>query len=108
MENAQTIPVLQFERGIEVAGEEEDLLRKKLFELKKQNKQLQVQLEKYQRLAKAVQEADFWDFSLYDVVPDENWVAVERDDYKKMMAILAELDETRPWKFTIEKRLRGV
>lgn len=87
--------------------EDQELLKKIISELKKENEQLKATMAKYRRLAKVVQEADFWDFSLYETVPDDTWVAIDRRDYQKILAMLGQLDETRPWESTIEKRLRG-
>lgn len=62
-------------------------------------------IKKYKNLAKAVHEAETWEFTIYDELPDDHWIAISKQSYEEMMKALSELDELQPWKTTIEKRL---
>ncbi len=46
----------------------------------------------------------FWDFTPYDVSPDDSWVAVDRDKAMALMGALAHVDHWNPWNTTIEPR----
>lgn len=76
-------------------------LTKKIEELEKTNK-------KYKQLAKVVHQAETWEFGIYDDIPDDSWIAINLEDYEKIMDSLSELDELEPWKTTIEKRIGRV
>jgi len=45
-----------------------------------------------------------WDFTPYEVSPDDTWVAVDRAEAAALMAALAEVDHWEPWATTIEPR----
>lgn len=77
-------------------------------DLTQKNERQSKLIEKYRHLVKIVQQAEIWEYSIYDEVPDDTWVALDQQDYEKMKQALAELDELHPWKTTIEKRLGGV
>lgn len=61
-------------------------------------------IKKYKQLAKMVQEAETWEFHIYDQIPDDTWIALDQEDYEEMMKVLSQLDEMQPWKKTLEKR----
>ncbi|VEF46595.1 Uncharacterised protein [Bacillus freudenreichii] len=87
--------------------ESERLLVLQVKELSRKVEQQEKLIEKYRSLAKVVQEAEIWDYSIYDEVPDDTWVALDQTGYEKMKQALSELDELQPWKTSIEKRLGG-
>lgn len=45
-----------------------------------------------------------WDFTPYQVQPDDTWVAVDRDRATALLAALAGIDHWRPWHTRIEPR----
>lgn len=45
-----------------------------------------------------------WDFTSYEVTPDESWVAIDRDKAMALMEALAHVDHWNPWSTTIEPR----
>lgn len=53
-------------------------------------------------LAVQVRAMHFWDHSVYEVVPDESFVAVDRDEAVGLLGALAEVDHWRPWHTTVE------
>lgn len=77
-------------------------------ELTEKNERQSKLIEKYRLLARIVHQAETWEYSIYDEVPDDTWIALDQQDYEKMKQALAELDELQPWKTTIEKRLGRV
>ncbi|RST77195.1 hypothetical protein D4T97_001475 [Siminovitchia acidinfaciens] len=87
--------------------ESERLLVLQVKELSRKVEQQEKLIEKYRILAKVVQEAEIWDYSIYDEVPDDTWVALDQTGYERMKQVLSELDELQPWKTSIEKRLGG-
>ncbi|WP_240374122.1 hypothetical protein [Bacillus piscicola] len=64
-------------------------------------------IEKYKHLTACIYESETWDYSIYDEIPDDTWIALDKKDHEKIMKSLSELDEIRPWKSPIERRLRG-
>lgn len=86
----------------------EQYIHSQMTELYKKVERQEEKLKKYQSLASIVQEADVWEYSIYNEIPDDSWVALDRRDYMKILQALSELDELRPWKSTIEKRLGRV
>ncbi len=53
---------------------------------------------------RAVRHASIWDFSVYEVVPDPGWVALDRDAAVELLRGLAEIDHWRPWTTVLERR----
>lgn len=45
-----------------------------------------------------------WDFTPYQVLPDESWVAVDRASATRVLAALAGIDHWDPWHSRIEPR----
>ncbi|WP_394232043.1 hypothetical protein [Niallia oryzisoli] len=63
------------------------------------------ELSKYKSLASAVIDAEFWDYSVYEELPDDSWVAIDRKDYDRIMQCIHQIDQIKPWKSSMEKRL---
>lgn len=66
---------------------------------------LKAELSKYQKLASTLIDAEIWDYSVYEEIPDEKWVAIDRNDYDLILQYLHQLDQCKPWKSSMEKRL---
>lgn len=62
----------------------------------------QRRLDSLDGLAAQVRRTHFWDHSVYDVVPDETFVAVDRAEATELLGALAEVDHWRPWHTTLE------
>lgn len=45
-----------------------------------------------------------WDFTPYGVVPDDSWVAVDRDSAVNLLRALAGADHWTPWHSRLEPR----
>ena len=55
-------------------------------------------------LVERVEHLRLWDYTPYELVPDETWVAVDRDDAAALMSALARVDHWHPWERAIEPR----
>lgn len=75
--------------------------------LQEQVDQLEKRLLKFEALAEAAQYAFVWDHTVYDVIPDDQWLAIDRDDCERLLQALAALDRWRPWYTVLESRLSG-
>lgn len=64
----------------------------------------QRQLSVLDGLAAEVRKVHFWDHSVYDVTPDESWLAVDRVEVLRLLGALAEVDHWKPWQTTVERR----
>jgi hypothetical protein len=67
--------------------------------------QLEGRLQKYEALAEAVQRSFIWDHTVYEVIPDDQWLSIDRDDCERLLQALAALDRWRPWSTMLENRL---
>lgn len=85
-------------------GEEGERARAELDHLRRRVARLQRALVHYERLAAAVQAARFWDYSVYESVPDDEWVAIDREDCERLVHALGFADRWRPWKTILERR----
>ncbi|SFO24843.1 hypothetical protein SAMN05216207_103930 [Pseudonocardia ammonioxydans] len=45
-----------------------------------------------------------WDFTPYEITPDDSWVAVDRAKVMSLMGALARIDHWNPWGTDIEPR----
>ncbi|SDI25921.1 hypothetical protein SAMN05192534_1295 [Alteribacillus persepolensis] len=87
--------------------DKEHALTLQLEELTRKVKIQDKMIEKYKYFVNVVYESETWEYSIYDEIPDDTWIALDKRDYEKIMQALAELDEIRPWKMPLEKRLGG-
>lgn len=78
---------------------------REIAQLAKEIDLLKRRLEKYEILAGVVQKAEIWDYALYNEKPGEEWVALDRRDYQRIMQVLFQLDLMKPWQTSIERRL---
>jgi hypothetical protein len=69
---------------------------------------LEKRLAKFEALADAVQRASIRDHNVYNEIPDEEWLAIDRDDTAAILAALAEIDRWKPWGTVMERRLGNV
>lgn len=85
-------------------AEELELARAELEHLRRRVARLERALAHYERIAAAVQAARFWDYSVYESVPDDEWVAIDREDCDRLLHALGFADRWRPWKTILERR----
>jgi hypothetical protein len=55
----------------------------------------------------ALRDARIWDFAPYELTPDEDWLAIDRDDTERLLRALAATDHWQPWARTLERRLES-
>ncbi len=72
--------------------------------LEQQVTRLRRQLASVTPLVEQAKHLAFWDFTPYEVSPDDTWVAVDREKAAALMAALARIDHWNPWGTTIEPR----
>lgn len=89
----------------------DDELSARVEALHRQNALLEQQVARLRRqlasVAPLVEQAKhlaFWDFTPYDVSPDDTWVAVDRAKAAALLGALAHIDHWNPWTTTIEPR----
>jgi hypothetical protein len=73
--------------------------------LREEVTRLKRRVERLEEVAQAAQDASFWDYSVYEQVPDARWVAIDRDDLSKLLLALDGVDNWRPWQTPIEPRV---
>jgi len=74
-------------------------------ELLQEIKRLKEELSQYEQLTSVVLEAEVWDYSVYEEIPDDNWLAIDRSAYEQIMQHIHGLVRIKPWKSSMEKRL---
>lgn len=79
--------------------------------LRRENALLRLRVDRLERdrastapLVEQARHLSFWDFTPYEVTPDEGWVAVERAKAMSLMGALAGIDHWNPWGTGIEPR----
>jgi len=65
---------------------------------------LEQRLASVQPLLKEAKKLTFWDYTVYEVKPDDTWLAVDRMEAAHLLAALAEIDHWEPWSTRIEPR----
>lgn len=60
------------------------------------------QLSAAAKLVARVRRLDFWDHSVYDLVPDDTWLCVDRSDALALLSALGEIDHWHPWQTRVE------
>jgi len=89
-------------------GELEKALLIKVENLERKVERQEKLIEKYKFFAKSVQEAEVWEYGIYDEIPDDTWIALDHQDYMEIMKALSDVDKIQPWKSTLERRLGRV
>lgn len=79
---------------------ENALLRRRAARLERDLASMAPLIDHVKRLA-------FWDFTPYEVSPDDSWLAVDRGKAMALMGALAHIDHWNPWDTTIEPRTRS-
>ncbi|KAA9026984.1 hypothetical protein [Niallia endozanthoxylica] len=74
-------------------------------ELLQEIQALKEELSKYEQLTSAVLGAEVWDYSIYEEIPDDDWLAIDRQDFEQIMQHIHGLVRMKPWKSSMEKRL---
>lgn len=74
-------------------------------ELLKEIQLLKEEISKYENLASAVLGAEVWDYSVYEEIPDDHWLAIDRQHYELIKQNMHGLVRLKPWKSSMEKRL---
>lgn len=79
--------------------------------LRRENALLRSRVARLERESAAMRELvaqakrlQLWDFTPYQVRPDESWVAVDRESATRLLAALAGIDHWDPWHSRIEPR----
>lgn len=85
-------------------GARVDALRRENALLERRVARLERQLASTAPLVDHVRRLAFWDFTPYEIRPDDTWVAVDRGKAAGLMAALAHIDHWNPWGTTIEPR----
>lgn len=68
-------------------------------------RRLRARIEKLERVAELVSAASVWDHTAYDQAPGEEWLAIDRDHYQRIVDALAGVDTWSPWEQPLERRL---
>lgn len=71
-------------------------------------RRLRRRLDRLEHLAELVSRASVWDYTPYDQAPGDEWLAIDRDHYQKIVDALASVDTWRPWERPLERRLGDV
>ena len=88
--------------------ESEKALLVKVENLERKVEQQEKLIEKYKYFAKRVQDAEVWEYAIYEEIPDDTWIAVDHKNYMEIMKALSDVDKLQPWKSTLERRLGRV
>lgn len=79
--------------------------------LRRENALLRLRTARYERelastatLVEQAKRLACWDFTPYEIAPDDDWVAVDREKAMALMGALAYVDHWNPWGTTIEPR----
>lgn len=89
-------------------GELERALLLKVKKLERKIERQEKLIEKYKYFAKRVQDAEVWEYAIYDEIPDDTWIALDHENYIDIMKALADVDKLQPWKSTLERRMGSV
>ncbi len=88
-----------------------DAAAAELESLRRENALLRSRVARLEREAAAMRELvaqakhlQLWDFTPYQLLPDESWVAVDRASATRLLAALAGIDHWDPWHSRIEPR----
>ena len=83
----------------------------RLARLERENELLRLRLDRLEHevrsmrpVVQRVKKLRMWDFTPYDIHPDESWVAVDRAQAAELLAALAGVDHWDPWTTRIEPR----
>ncbi|MDQ4119214.1 MAG: hypothetical protein M3235_19970 [Actinomycetota bacterium] len=79
--------------------------------LRRENALLRLRIDRLERelsstkpLVERAKHLSLWDFTPYEVAPDDSWVAVDRAKAMSLMEALAGIDHWNPWGTGIEPR----
>lgn len=86
------------------ASAELEALHRHLALLRLRIDRLERQLASAAPLIEQAKRLSFWDFTPYEVTPDDSWVAVDRAKAMSLMGALAGIDHWNPWGTGIEPR----
>lgn len=81
-----------------------DTLRRENALLRRRTARLERELASMTSLVDQAKRMAFWDFTPYEVNPDDSWLAVDRDKATALMTALAHIDHWNPWDTTIDPR----
>lgn len=79
-------------------------LRAELATLARRVDRLSAALETHRELAESIRKTQFWDFTPYEVVPDDSWLAIDRSDAVDLLRALAATDHWQPWTHSLTPR----
>ena len=67
-------------------------------------RRLRRRVARLERVIERLQQAEVWDYSVYEQAPGPQWVAVNRKDLEDLYAAASDAGRWRPWKTIIERR----
>ena len=79
-------------------------LRRDVARLEARIGRLERDLASVRPLIDAVRGLKIWDYTPYEVAPDQEWVAIDRGDAEGLLAALARVDHWVPWQTRLEPR----
>lgn len=82
--------------------------RREIDRLRQKVRRLERSIARYESLAEAAQRARIWDYAVYEQVPNDEWLAIDREDCERMVRALGQTDRWRPWRVLLERRLGPV
>lgn len=98
------MPGVNGEGGPAPDGQAERLLAEENAYLREQVRRLRRRVADYEELARTIERAETWDYTLYDQLPDDRWVAIDRRDLWAVLQRLASVDRWAPWRGRLEAR----
>jgi hypothetical protein len=81
-------------------SEPEALLRAQRREIER----LRARVRSLEAVVAELREATIWDFSVYEQLPSDSWVAIDREAVDGLLLAAAAVDDWRPWRSPIEGR----
>ncbi|MHB1468501.1 MAG: hypothetical protein ACYCU0_13535 [Solirubrobacteraceae bacterium] len=81
-------------------SEQEALLRAQRREIER----LRARVRSLEAVVTELRQATIWDFSVYEQLPSDGWVAIDRDAVDGLLLAAAAVDDWRPWRSSIEGR----
>lgn len=82
---------------LEDLREQNDFLQRRVRHLEREVAAMQPVITEVRRLR-------IWDFSPYEVCPDDSWLALDRHSATTLMQALAGNDHWHPWSSTLDPR----
>jgi hypothetical protein len=91
-------------RPDDAGSAELETLRREIALLHSRVERLEREAAAMRALVAETKRLQLWDFTPYQLHPDESWVAVDRAAATRLLAALARIDHWEPWHSRIEPR----